>query len=103
LPWKISAILRCTQAATMLINLFIINQLLKDQQLKAAIIPNAPVAHKGPLPVGVDRRLAMARLFGLGRIHHKHGLFDSRHGLQSLPGLVCSLSRVEASDLYSNS
>jgi hypothetical protein len=46
----------------MLINSFIINQLLKVQQLKAAIIPNASVAHKGPLRAGLALALAMPRL-----------------------------------------
>lgn len=46
----------------MLINSFIINQLLKGQQLKAAIIPNAPVAHKGPLRAGLTPGAAMPRL-----------------------------------------
>ena len=45
----------------MLINSFIINQLLKGQQLKAAIIPNAPAVHKGPLRAGLAADLAMPR------------------------------------------
>ena len=87
----------------MLINSFIINQLLNGQQLKAAIIPNAPVAHKGPLRAGLGLGLAIPRLHGPGRIHHEDGLFDSHHGLQAPPGLVCTLSRIEVSDLRGHS